>query len=337
MRIGVVDEGSDSVEVQGQFSVTMAELREAHEVDASGTVRVMRDGLGDRREASLSCGRTRSPRPLPSPGSTSATRSSLWAWGLLKLDFTGIAFASLFFCWSLTPSLLPRDWLYQGLIGGINAAFGYAVGTAIGWLVYEFGLARRPWLAAAGPVHAAIKVLVPVVSALAAITMLIYSAGWQRELSALMTRGHHHHRYIRTGGLSLLVAAALISLWRVLRDLVRWVARQLNKWLKIPRPAASAAGFAVVLVLVFMLVDGILLRVGYGVVNSIFSLQNNETRPGAVQPILPEKSGKSGVGRAVGHPRVRGPQLRLRRYRRRRTHRRQRRTRQGADPGVRGS
>ncbi len=87
------------------------------------------------------------------------------------------------------------------------------------------------------------------------------------------------------------MAAALISLWRVLRDLVRWVARQLNKWLKIPRPAASAAGFAVVLVLVFMLVDGILLRVGYGVVNSIFSLQNNETRPGAVQPILPEKSG----------------------------------------------
>lgn len=31
VRIGVVDEGSDSVEVQGQFSVTMAELREAHE------------------------------------------------------------------------------------------------------------------------------------------------------------------------------------------------------------------------------------------------------------------------------------------------------------------
>ncbi|MCL2534939.1 MAG: AIR synthase-related protein, partial [Nocardiaceae bacterium] len=31
VRIGVVDEGSDSVEVQGQFSVTMAELRETHE------------------------------------------------------------------------------------------------------------------------------------------------------------------------------------------------------------------------------------------------------------------------------------------------------------------
>ncbi|MEU2257448.1 phosphoribosylformylglycinamidine synthase subunit PurL [Nocardia xishanensis] len=31
VRIGVVDQGSDSVEVQGQFSVTMAELREAYE------------------------------------------------------------------------------------------------------------------------------------------------------------------------------------------------------------------------------------------------------------------------------------------------------------------
>ncbi|MFT9526758.1 phosphoribosylformylglycinamidine synthase subunit PurL [Mycobacteroides abscessus] len=31
VRIGVVDQGSDSVEVQGQFSVTLAELREIHE------------------------------------------------------------------------------------------------------------------------------------------------------------------------------------------------------------------------------------------------------------------------------------------------------------------
>ncbi len=35
-------------------------------------------------------------------------------WRFLRLDFTGIAFATLFFCWSLTPSLLPRDWLFQG-------------------------------------------------------------------------------------------------------------------------------------------------------------------------------------------------------------------------------
>jgi phosphoribosylformylglycinamidine synthase len=31
VRIGVVDQGADSIEVQGQFSVPLSELREAHE------------------------------------------------------------------------------------------------------------------------------------------------------------------------------------------------------------------------------------------------------------------------------------------------------------------
>jgi phosphoribosylformylglycinamidine synthase len=31
VRIGVVDQGSDSLEVQGQFSIPMDELRTAHE------------------------------------------------------------------------------------------------------------------------------------------------------------------------------------------------------------------------------------------------------------------------------------------------------------------
>jgi len=247
---------------------------------------------GIEREAVAELREVSQPSTPAVPGFDQRHPFVVWAWGLLELDFTGIAFASFFFCWSLTPSLLPRDWLFQGLIGGINAAFGYAVGTAIGWAVYEFVLVRRRWWPLPERVMRQIKFVVPVVSVLAALTMLLYSAGWQRELAALMNaEGTTTTGYIRTLGLSLLVAAALIAVWRVLRDLVRWVARQLNRWLKIPRPAASAGGLAIVLVLVFMLVDGILLRVGYAAVNSAFSLQNNETRPGAVQPVLPERSG----------------------------------------------
>ena len=41
----------------------------------------------------------------------------VWAWSLVRLDFVGVAFGALFFCLSLTPSLLPRDWLFAGLIG----------------------------------------------------------------------------------------------------------------------------------------------------------------------------------------------------------------------------
>lgn len=87
-------------------------------------------------------------------------------WGALSLDFTGIAFAALFFCWSLTPSLLPRDWLFQGLIGGINVAIGYGVGCAVGWAGNRL-LVKRPWWPPPLPVLRAIKVAVPVAAVLA--------------------------------------------------------------------------------------------------------------------------------------------------------------------------
>ena len=46
-----------------------------------------------------------------------------------RYTLSGLAGAVLFLCWSLFPSLLPRTGLTQGLISGITAAFGYAVGT----------------------------------------------------------------------------------------------------------------------------------------------------------------------------------------------------------------
>ena len=62
----------------------------------------------------------------------------LWAWSLLRLDFAGIGFGALFFCLSLTPSLLPRGWLFQGLIGGVNAAIGYGIGVFGSKMVRRF-------------------------------------------------------------------------------------------------------------------------------------------------------------------------------------------------------
>ena len=69
----------------------------------------------------------------------------VWAWSLLHLDFVGVAFGALFFCLSLTPSLLPRDWLFQGLIGGLNAAIGYGIGVFAGRMLRRFVLRRRKW------------------------------------------------------------------------------------------------------------------------------------------------------------------------------------------------
>lgn len=216
----------------------------------------------------------------------------MWLWVLLKLDFTGIAFGALFFCWSLTPSLLPRDWLFQGLIGGINAAIGYGFGVVVGWAVRRWLLGSKSWWPLPRKVELYVKFAIVPIVVLASLYMLYLSAGWQRELAALMdAEGTTTTGYFRTGALSIGVAALFISGMRVLRDLVRFVARQVNKIVKMPREVANVIGVVLVVVLVIALVQGVLLRAVSDVTNSVFSLQNNETRDGAVQPLRPERSG----------------------------------------------
>ncbi|MGU3584444.1 alpha/beta hydrolase [Rhodococcus sp. C26F] len=213
-------------------------------------------------------------------------------WGWLGLDFTGVAFAALFFCWSLTPSLLPRDWLFQGLIGGINAAIGYGVGCVVGWAVARFLLPARRWWPPPLPVLRAIKVAVPVAAVLASLVALVLSAGEQRQLAALMgVEGTTTSGYLRTIVLSVAVAAALIALWRGLRDIVRWVSMLLMRRTRMPLGLARTLGVLVVVLATFMLIDGVLIRGTYAIVNQAFGLQDDTTRPGAIQPVDPAKSG----------------------------------------------
>src|SRR5689334_14311660 len=50
-------------------------------------------------------------------------------------SFGGVLVGVGFLAISLTPSLLPRTWLTQGLISGVSTTTGYAIGTVLGRLV----------------------------------------------------------------------------------------------------------------------------------------------------------------------------------------------------------
>ncbi|TQM28995.1 alpha/beta hydrolase [Nocardia bhagyanarayanae] len=212
-------------------------------------------------------------------------------------NYVGLVVATLFFCWSLTPSLLPRDWLFQGLVSGVNAAIGYGVGCLLE-LAYRKWIAPRVQLPPAlaqrlpGRLTAVVKTLVVLACVVVAIVMMVQSASWQREITALMgmdqttTSG-----YLRTGALSAAVVALVIGLFRVARWLVRWVAGELVKWVRIPRRIALPIGFVTVAVVAVLLGNGVLVRVFFDAANSAFSVRNSNTSPNATQPQQPEKSG----------------------------------------------
>ncbi|MDG5770139.1 alpha/beta hydrolase [Mycolicibacterium fortuitum] len=215
-----------------------------------------------------------------------------WAWGLVRLDFTGIAVGALFFCLSLTPSLLPRDWLFAGLIGGINAAIGYGIGVLLGKGLYRFALRRRAWWPPGKRVLLGLKSVVVVGAIAASILMLIPAAAWQRQVSALMgMEGPATTGYLRTLIIAVAVAAGLIATARLLRDIVRLLARMFIRRWHLHREVAQFIGTAIVVVLVVTLVNGVLYRGFLAGASRVFQPQNSTTREGVSQPSEPERSG----------------------------------------------
>ncbi|WP_067519856.1 alpha/beta hydrolase [Nocardia uniformis] len=211
---------------------------------------------------------------------------------IVDLNHVGLVVATLFFAWSVTPSLVPRDWLFQGLVSGVNAALGYGVGCVLLWLFRKW---IRPRLKIGTPpmwVRDAVKTAVVLTCVLVAAYMLVLSASWQREIFALMSmQGTDTSAYLRTGGLSFLVGALVVAAYRTLRTIVRYLARLLSHWVRVPPRFAPTLGALLLALLVITLFNGVATQAFFAVANSAFSVRNDELAPFATQPVLPERSG----------------------------------------------
>ena len=216
----------------------------------------------------------------------------IWAWSLLRLTFVGVVFGALFFCLSLTPSLLPRDWLFQGLIGGVNGSFGYGLGVLIGKPVYLVVLRNARWWPPSPRVLFWMKAAVVVIAPTACVLMLIPAAAWQREVSRLMgIDGPTTPGYLRTLLVAVGVGAILVSTLRVLIDATRLLARMLIRRWHLHDEVALFIGTAMVVTLLITLIDGVLVRGFFAGANAIFQPQDSSTPAGISQPQLAEKSG----------------------------------------------
>jgi uncharacterized membrane protein len=216
----------------------------------------------------------------------------VWAWGLVRLDFVGVAFGALFFCMSLTPSLLPRDWLFQGLIGGINAAIGYGIGVFGGKMVRRFLLRRRSWWPPPKQMLYAMKAVTVALSATASVLMLIPAAAWQRQVSAVMgIEGPDTLGYLRTLIIAVLVSGVCVGASRVLLDVIKTMARFFIRRWHLHDEVALFIGTAIVVVLAITLINGVLIRGFLAGANRVFQPQNTTTRAAIMQPAESERSG----------------------------------------------
>lgn len=209
----------------------------------------------------------------------------------LRPDTAGVAFAALFFCLSLTPSLLPRDWLNSGIIGGINAAIGYGIGVVIGGLVRRF-LRGRLWWPPTGPVSYGVRGAIYGLSAAATLLMIVPAAAWQRQVAGLMDiEGPATATYLRAAPVAVLTGGLLIGGARLIKDAIKVMARWMIRRWHLSDEVAMFAGTAIVVILIITLVNGVLLRGLLATASATFQPQNAKTRPGVEQPQDPERSG----------------------------------------------
>ncbi len=215
-----------------------------------------------------------------------------WAWSLVRLDFAGIAVRALFFCLSLTPSLLPRDWLFAGLIGGINAAIGYGIGLLLGKALYRFQV-TQPHLVASveadvvlaegarrGRRHRGVRADADPRRGLAAAGLGVDGHGRPRH-AGLSAHPDHRGRGGRRADRHGTVAPRH-----------RATAGQVvHPALASAPEVAQFIGTAIVVVLVVMLVNGVAYRGFLAGASRVFQPQNSTTREGVSQPTEPERSG----------------------------------------------
>jgi uncharacterized membrane protein len=201
-----------------------------------------------------------------------------------RYSFVGLVVATLFFCMSLTPSLLPRGILFQGLISGLLAAIGYGLGTLAVWVAHH--LSGRPL---PPPAPMAWKVFAALAAA-AAVTFLVLGAMWQREIHRLMdVDSPPGFAFVLVLPIAVVTAAGFVGLFRLLRRATRSLARLLGRW--IPAAAARVIAATAVVVLLLGLLNGVVLDGMFAVADGAFRTVNGETRPDVESPDDPMRSG----------------------------------------------
>jgi uncharacterized membrane protein len=199
-------------------------------------------------------------------------------------SYGGLVGALVFFAFSLTPSLLPRSPLLQGLVSGVSLAGGYGLGALLfwagtkttSWRPAERGR-RIAWIAllAAGIIYV--------------VPALYVAGGWNNQTRELMTL---EPISAWTPAKSLPIALLIWFILLVISRLLRWAARAignlLSRWM--PRSAAILLG-AVLVTLPLLLALSAALSQAASLADSVYDKTNDTTAAGVMEPTSALRSG----------------------------------------------
>src|ERR1700756_3296368 len=206
-------------------------------------------------------------------------------WWIRHYTFTGTAVGLLFIFFSMTPLLLPRTALFQGLVSGVSGAIGYGLGVFAVWLVRYM----RTRNYSPPPPRWAWWVLLPV-GVVGMVVMAIRFHVWQDDVRDLMGVKHlEWYDYPEAAILSLVVLFALVEIGQLVRRLINFLVGQLDRI----APFRLSVTIVVVLLvtLTITLLNGVVIKFTMRTLNNTFNSVNNEISPDIAPPKSRLRSG----------------------------------------------
>jgi uncharacterized membrane protein len=201
---------------------------------------------------------------------------------------SGAVVGLLFFCTSLTPSLLPRTWLAQALISAVATSAGYAIGVVLGWVSAR--VVPRRWLPPRRVRRIVVRAVITAAVLLVALS-LYAGSGWQRDLFVLMGEPPPHRWawLVRVPALTLPLVTALVAVVRagdhgVLR-LIGLMRREL------PSGPLGVLGVTAGLLVLVGVAEGVALGGFMSAANRISAAVNDAQDTELVPPASPLRSG----------------------------------------------
>ena len=201
------------------------------------------------------------------------------------LCFGGLVGALVLFCLSMTPSLVPRAWLFQGAVSGVSVAIGYGVGSAVSAGIRKLVkrepspvFKRRAWWVLAGSTL--------VMGAL----FLYFGWAWQEDVRQLMEIDDlRAFEWFAIIVLTVVLAYVLLVVARLIRGATRLLIRLLDKI--FPHNVTVIGSVTVVGLVVAGFLEGVLFNGMITGMNEIYSLSDRDTSPWISQPTSELKSG----------------------------------------------
>src|SRR6516162_223172 len=204
-----------------------------------------------------------------------------------SLSTVGFLLGTLFFAASLTPTLIPRSFVTQGVLSGCSLAAGYGIGVLGDWLWTYMELPRPQ-----GRALRVAKLGSAAICAAVVVAFLWRSAQWQnsiREAMGLDPVASAHP--LNVSLIALATLAIVLALTRIFQLIFRLVSRRLHGFL--PKPVANVLGVIIGVALFWLVINGIFFRVALHAADSSFREFDALFEPETTRPSPPSKTGSS--------------------------------------------